>query len=124
MRYRVQFADLETQEALALPNGECELIFDVDKLILEQRGDKQYTFPRSTVRTISLVNNNEIQFDLGSRAPIPGPIRFRFDTVIDARTCYSQWNEGVTPLETSSRESSGRHLIKLNQPSFDRKNSR
>lgn len=119
MRYRVYFADLATQELLALPTGECELIFDMDKLILEQRGDKQYTFARSTIRTIGLVKNDEIEFELGSRAPVQGLIRFRFDSAIDARSCYSHWNEGVTPLETSSRESSGRHSLKASQ-SFDR----
>lgn len=119
-RYRVYFADLATQELLALPNGECELIFDVDKFVLEQRGDKQYTFARSTIRTISLVTNNEIEFELGSRAPVQGLIKFRFDSPIDARTCYLHWNEGVTPLETSSRESSGRYSLKLTPHTSDR----
>ncbi len=105
MRYRVYFANLATQEILCLPSGECELIFDIDKLILEQRHDKQYTFPRSTIRTIRLINNNEIEFELGSRAPVQGCIRFRFDSAMDAHSCYSRWNEGITPLETSNRES-------------------
>jgi hypothetical protein len=112
MRYRVYFADLATQEILALPSGECELIFDTDKLVLEQHHDKQYTFARSTIRTIRLINNNEIEFELGSRAPVQGFIRFRFDSAIDARSCYSQWNEGIIPLETSSRESSDRFSMK------------
>ena len=97
-----------------LPSGECELIFDNDKVVLEQRQDKQYTFPRSTIRTLRLLNHNQIEFELGSRAPVQGSIRFRFDSPVDARTCYSQWNEGITPLETSSRESSGKYSMKLN----------
>jgi hypothetical protein len=122
MRYRVHFADLKTQETLSLPNGECELIFDTDKLILEQNQDKQYTFARSTIRKIHLINNNEIEFQLGSRAPVQGFICFRFDSPMDARSCYAQWNEGVTPLETSSRESSGRYSVKQNTQPFERKN--
>lgn len=115
MRSRVNFADLATQEILALPTGECELIFDNDKLVLEQRQDKQYTFPRSTIRTLRLTNN-EIEFALGTRAPVQGPIRFRFDSSAEARACYSRWNEGITPLETSSRESSGVFLTKHHLP--------
>jgi hypothetical protein len=114
MRYHVHFADSKTQETLSLPNDECELIFDTDKLVLEQHQDKQYTFLRSTIRTIRLTNNNEIEFELGARAPVHGFICFRFDSPMDARTCYSQWTEGVTPLETSSRESSGRYSVKQN----------
>lgn len=108
MRYRIQFADLATQEILCLPTGECELIFDTDKIVLEQRQDKQYTFARSTIRRIRLINATTIEFDLGSRAPVQGCIRFRFESPIDAQSCYSQWNEGVTPLESSYREQTER----------------
>jgi len=121
MRYRVHFADLATQEILSLPSGECELIFDIDKLVLEQRHDKQYTFARSAIRTLSLINNNEIQFELGSRAPVQGSICFRFDSAIDARSCYSKWNEGITPLETSIRSTSGRFSIKPNSQPIEGK---
>lgn len=121
MRYRVQFADLATQEILCLPSGECELIFDTDKLVLEQRQDKQYTFARSTIRRIRLINNNEIEFELGSRAPVQGFIRFRFDSTMDARTCYSQWNEGVTPLESSFRESTERFSVRRTSQQHERK---
>ncbi|CAF3677809.1 unnamed protein product [Adineta steineri] len=100
MRYRVKFADLATQEVLCLPGSDCELIFDADKLILEQRHDKQYTFPRSTIRTIRLINDEEIEFELGSRAPVQGFIRFRFESPVDTRSCYSQWNEGVVKIDT------------------------
>jgi hypothetical protein len=99
MRYRVHFADLPTQEILSLPNGECELIFDTDKLVLEQHNDKQYTFPRSTIRTIRLIDDNEIELELGSRAPVQGFIRFHFESAMDARSCYLQWNEGITTAE-------------------------
>jgi hypothetical protein len=112
MRYRVHFADLKTQEILSLPSGECELIFDRDKLVLEQYHDKQYTFPRSTIRTGRLINNNEIEFELGSRAPVQGFIRFRFDSPMDARACYSQWNECSSPLETSFQEPTERYSIR------------
>ncbi|CAF0826950.1 unnamed protein product [Rotaria sp. Silwood1] len=114
MRYRVQFADLATQEILSLPNGVCELIFDTDKLVLEQHHDKQYTFPRSTIRTIRLINDRDIEFELGTRAPIQGFIRFRFESPIDARSCYLQWNEGITKTDTSYRESRERLLTKHN----------
>ncbi|CAF2573973.1 unnamed protein product [Rotaria sp. Silwood2] len=105
MRYRVHFADLATQEILSLPSGVCELIFDTDKLVLEQHNDKQYTFPRSTIRTIRLINDRDIEFELGTRAPVQGFIRFRFESFIDARSCYLQWNEGITTTDTSYRES-------------------
>jgi hypothetical protein len=121
MRYRVHFADLATQEILSLPSGECELIFDTDKLVLEQRHDKQYTFARSAIRRLNLINNNEIQFELGSRAPVQGSICFRFDSPIDARTCYLKWNEGITPLETSNRSSSGRFSLQNDSQSIERK---
>jgi hypothetical protein len=98
MRYRVKFADLATQEILALPSGDCELVFDTDKLVLEQRRDKQYTFPRSTVYAMRLVQDNEIEFELGTRAPVQGFIRFLFESPIDARSCYSQWNEAMTAM--------------------------
>ncbi|CAF1440923.1 unnamed protein product [Adineta ricciae] len=95
-RYRVRFADLETQEILVLPSSECELVFDVDKLVLEQYHDKQYTFPRSTIRTMRLIDDSTLELELGSRAPVQGFIRFRFDSPVDARSCYSQWNEGMS----------------------------
>ncbi|CAF0804790.1 unnamed protein product [Adineta ricciae] len=94
-RYRVRFADLETQEILVLPSGECQLVFDVDKLVLEQYHDKQYTFPRSTIRTMRLIDDSTLELELGSRAPVQGFIRFRFCSPADARSCYLQWNEGM-----------------------------
>ncbi|CAF0911705.1 unnamed protein product [Rotaria sordida] len=110
MRYRVHFTDLATQEILSLPSGVCELIVDTDKIVLEQHHDKQYTFPRSTIRTIRLINDRDIEFELGTRAPVQGFIRFRFESSIDARSCYLQWNEGITTAETSYRESR-EHLL-------------
>lgn len=95
---------METQEVLALPSGMCELVVDSDKIILEQRNEKQYTFPRSTIRTIRLVDDNIIGFELGSRAPVQGFINFRFDSAIDARACFLIWNEGVTTTEIIDRE--------------------
>jgi len=115
-RYRVYFADLTTQETLSLPSGECELILDTDKIVLEQHHDKQYTFPRSTIRTICLIDNDVIEFELGSRAPVQGFIRFRFDSVVNARSCYSQWNEGITPMETSNQQLKKR--FSLQQPEY------
>ena len=103
MRYRVRFADIATQETLALSTGECELIFDTDKLVLEQNHDKQYVFPRSSIRRLRLVDDDEVEFELGSRAPVQGVIRFRFETPIDARTCFAQWDEGVTDTDVSTR---------------------
>ena len=98
-RYRVRFADSRTRESLHLPNEPCELIFDADKLVLEQHQDKQYTFPRSTIRSLSRRASNEIQFELGSRAPVPGMICFRFDSPAEAQSCLTQWNSDTTVEE-------------------------
>jgi hypothetical protein len=70
----------------------------MDKIVLEQRRDKQYTFPRATIRSLSLIQDNEIEFELGSRAPVQGFIRFLFESAIDARSCYLRWNEGMTTI--------------------------
>jgi hypothetical protein len=88
----VRFADSITRENLSLPDDPCDLVFDADKLVLEQRQDKQYTFPRSTIRNLSKRASNEIQFELGTRAPVQGIICFRFDLPMDAQACLTQWN--------------------------------
>ncbi len=118
MRYPVQFADLATQEALSLPSGGCELIFDANKVVLEQRHDKQYTFPRSTIRTIHLIDDNTLEFELGSRAPVQGCIRFRFESPLEAYSCYRQWNEGITPIDTPNRQ---RYAVKHSPQQIERK---
>ena len=99
----MRFADSITQENLSLPDDPCDLIFDADKLVLEQRQDKQYTFPRSTIRTLSKRASNEIQFELGTRAPVQGVICFRFDSPMDAQACFSQWNGDTAVEEIPSR---------------------
>ena len=117
-RYRVKFGDLETQEILVLPSGECELVFDVDKLVLEQHHDKQYTFPRSTIRTMRLIDDSTLELELGSRAPVQGFISFRFDSPVDAQSCYSQWNEGMLVRNPCDQQ---RISVKQTIPQFERK---
>ncbi|UJR27503.1 hypothetical protein I4U23_008787 [Adineta vaga] len=103
-KYHVRFADLATQEILSLSTNECVLVFDADKLVLEQHQDKQYTFARSTIRTMRFVDDSTIEFELGSRAPIQGFIRFRFESLMDARSCYLQWNESMAVTDTSHQQ--------------------
>lgn len=82
------------------------MIIDTDKLVLEQYQQRQYSFPRSAIRTIRLINDTDVEFELGSRAPITGLIRFRFETFADARSCYLQWHDGFVryiPVETESK---------------------
>lgn len=98
-RHRVRFADVETQEILALPTDACELVVDPDKLVLEQHHERQYTFPRSAVRTLRLVDDSTVEYELGGRAPVQGFVRFRFETPADARACLSCWKEGTIPKD-------------------------
>ena len=114
LRYRVHFADLATTEILSLPNDVCELIFDRDKVVLEQHHVKQYIFPRSTIRTIYLINTNTIELELGSRAPVQGSIRFRFESPTDARLCYFQWIEDITRSEVFNQGSSEHFSTRIN----------
>ncbi|CAF3290422.1 unnamed protein product [Rotaria socialis] len=93
-RYRVQCADLATQEILSLPNGSFDLIIDTDKLVVGQRHDRRHIFPRSTIRSIRFVNS-DIEVELGSRAPIQGLISFRFESCADANACFLQWQDGI-----------------------------
>ena len=86
----VEFADLNTEELLELANEPCELILDTDKLIIEQKGEKQYTFPRSKIHRAKIYDTNRIELEMGTRAPVTGSIRFKFLTNFDAENFYQE----------------------------------